>query len=80
MELMRFKKPIRRLKGKAYEQLQLDVLKRDNNICQQCDRWNEAPPHHVKKRSQGGQDVIDNMVCLCVVCHDKYPNWKRRVE
>ena len=79
MELLRFKKPIR-LKGKAYEDLQGAVLKRDRNICQQCNRWNENPPHHVKKRSQGGQDVIENMVTLCIVCHDKYPNWKRRVE
>ncbi len=66
--------------GKPYERLQIAVLERDRYTCQQCDNYTEAPPHHIHKLSQGGSDVIDNMVCLCHVCHDKYPNWKRRVE
>jgi len=79
MELMRFKKPIR-LKGKAKKDLQIAVLSRDRFACQQCFAYTEAPPHHIKKVSQGGEDIIDNMVALCIVCHDKHPNWKRRVE
>ena len=79
MELMRFKKPIRRLKGKAKKLLQMDVLERDRYTCQQCGAWTLAPPHHIKKISQGGDDIMENMVTLCIVCHDKYPNWKERV-
>lgn len=74
-------KPVRLKRGsKAYRALRLAVLERDNNICQQCNMWNENPPHHVIKVSQGGSDTLDNMICLCTYCHDKYPNWKRRVE
>ncbi len=65
--------------GKPYEQLQIAVLERDDYTCQQCDKWTEAPPHHIQKLSQGGSDTLDNMVTLCTYCHDKYPNWKRRV-
>ncbi len=74
-------KPFRLLRGgKPYKRLQIAVLERDDYMCQQCDEWNESPPHHVIKVSQGGSDTLDNMVSLCVVCHDKYPNWKERVK
>ncbi len=68
-----------RLKGQAYKDLQHAVLERDNYTCRQCDKWTEAPPHHVLKVSQGGSDTLDNLVTLCHVCHDKYPNWKKAV-
>ena len=76
-----FKVPRIKLKrgSKAYKQLQAEVLARDNYDCQQCGRFCLAPPHHVKKVSQGGDDVIENMVTLCTYCHDKYPNWKEKV-
>jgi 5-methylcytosine-specific restriction endonuclease McrA len=66
--------------GEPYKRLQIAVLVRDDYICQQCYSYTEASPHHMHKLSQGGADVIENMVALCVHCHDKYPNWKRRVE
>lgn len=61
------KKKIVRLKrgSKAYLKLQLSVLRRDGFICQECFLFTQAPPHHIKKLSQGGSDVLDNMVCLC---------------
>ena len=63
-------KPIR-LKGKAYKDLQVAVLKRDNFACISCGRHTEAPPHHVIFRSQGGSDTMENMVTLCMECHEK---------
>jgi len=74
-------KPFRLTRGgKPYKRLQLAVLERDKWICQQCFKYTEAPPHHMKKISQGGDDVIENMVTLCIGCHDKYPNWTRQVK
>ena len=74
-------KPFRLTRGgKPYKALQIAVLERDDWICQQCDRYTEAPPHHLQKLSQGGQDVIENLISLCIRCHDKYPNWKERVK
>ncbi len=66
--------------GEPYKRLQIAVLERDDWTCQQCFRYCESPPHHMHKLSQGGADVIENMVSLCVVCHDLFPNWKRRLK
>ena len=73
------KKPVIRLKrgSKAYKDLQKAVLERDNCTCQECGGYTEAPPHHTEKISQGGSDTLDNMVCLCVECHNAWPNWKK---
>ena len=60
-----------RLKGKAYKELQLAVLRRDDFTCQKCNRHTLAPPHHVKLLSRGGSDEMSNMVTLCVLCHSK---------
>jgi len=65
--------------SKKYKDLQKRVLQRDGHICQQCFTHTNAPPHHINKVSQGGDDVESNMVTLCIQCHDQYPNWKERV-
>ena len=71
------KKNIVRLRrgSRAYIKLQLAVLRRDGFRCQECSTYTEAPPHHVIKLSQGGSDILENMVTLCVDCHARYPNW-----
>ena len=63
-------KPIR-LKGKAYKDLQIAVLRRDNWQCDECGMYTEAPPHHVIFRSQGGSDTMENLITLCMECHEK---------
>ena len=63
-------KPIR-LKGKKYKALQYAVLKRDDFTCQKCGCWTTAPPHHIKFRSSGGSDTMENMITLCMKCHEK---------
>lgn len=54
-----------RLRGKAYRELQKQVLERDNFTCQVCGCHTEAPCHHVIFRSQGGNDTLDNLITLC---------------
>jgi hypothetical protein len=64
-------KPIR-LKGKKLTDLFKYVVERDV-VCQNPfgeDGWPLSPPHHVKKRSQGGEDIAINLVLLCCACHD----------
>jgi len=66
-------KPIR-LTGRAKRELAEKVWKIDNYTCQcpfctgeaQIDRF----PHHIKYKSQGGADVMENLITLCVMCHD----------
>jgi len=63
-------KPIR-LKGKAYKQLQIAVLERDNFTCQKCYCHTDSPPHHILLRSRGGSDILGNLITLCRECHEK---------
>ena len=59
------------LTGKAKKKLQHAVLERDNFRCQECFRYTLAPPHHVIFRSHGGSDTMENMITLCIGCHDE---------
>jgi 5-methylcytosine-specific restriction endonuclease McrA len=43
---------------------------RDEWKCRKCGRRDNLTPHHVVYQSQGGEDVLDNLLCLCVKCHD----------
>jgi len=48
------------------------VLNRDNYSCQICGAMNtRLEVHHIKFRSQGGSDSMDNLVALCSDCHSK---------
>ena len=51
------------------------VLEADNYICQGCGRTNYLTAHHIKKRSQGGDDSVNNGLTLCWYptdgCHQK---------
>ena len=62
------KKRIKLTNGQ-YRKLSKMVLKRDNKTCQHCGCYTESPPHHVKHRSQGGDDSMDNLITLCWRCH-----------
>ncbi len=69
------KKRIKLSKG-AFRGLAKKVFKRDNWQCQWCNRqyseYNHAlQPHHVLFVSQGGDDVKDNLISLCWLCHRK---------
>lgn len=67
-------KPIRLLPGEMAI-LREQVFKRDKYTCQmahltpglKCVAGLTA--HHVKYRSQGGDDTLENLVTLCMICH-----------
>lgn len=44
--------------------------------------WGKLDPHHILRRSQGGQDTLDNLVTLCRAHHDwvhAYPESSRNL-
>lgn len=67
-----------RLKGKEYRSLVLRVFRRDRWTCKNplCRKTRNLTPHHIIKRSQGGSDTEDNMITLCVKCHDEIHNMR----
>lgn len=57
-----------------------EVMRRDRYKCKECgwshDEWNPSDPrhlelHHVKYHAKGGENVEENLITLCTVCHDK---------
>ena len=65
---MQKEKPIR-LSRYMLKKLQKEVLIRDNFRCQACNRYTQAPPHHIIFLSQGGSDTAENLETLCLECH-----------
>ena len=64
-------KRVKRIKlGKQiYRRLTKRVLERDEWRCQKCGSLENLQVHHKIKRSQLGNDSLDNLITLCAYCH-----------
>ena len=51
------------------------VLVRDKGFCVICGQAG-IPNSHYIKRSQGGLGIEQNVVCMCINCHNDYDNGK----
>ena len=69
MSEIRPKKPRLKLDSEDYRQLHLQVLQRDGWRCQVCGRMNGLEVHHIRFRSQNGDDSEENLITLCSECH-----------
>jgi 5-methylcytosine-specific restriction endonuclease McrA len=72
--MIRPKQPRKPLSQKKYVELKKYVFNRDG-WCLQCGFSGTLTPAHIKRRSDGGQDAPNNLICLCIPCHtsfDKY--------
>ena len=58
-----------RLDPGPYRGLCQQVLQRDSWRCQRCGSSTDLQVHHMKRRSQLGSDVEENLITLCSVCH-----------
>ena len=63
------RRPRLRLDAESYQRLRQHVLDRDGWRCQRCRRLNELQFHHMNSRSQLGDDDEQNLITLCVHCH-----------
>jgi 5-methylcytosine-specific restriction endonuclease McrA len=63
----------------TYENAKKAMYKRDGWHCRHCNSSFMLTPHHIIHRSQGGQDDLDNLVTLCVICHNAHHDGKLRV-
>ena len=50
------------------------VWGRDEEKCVVCGRHNAMPNAHYISRAQGGLGIEQNVVTLCLDCHNKYDN------
>ena len=53
--------------------LSTKVFIRDGWRCRNpaCLSRNNLHPHHVKFKSQGGEDSLENLLTLCFQCHER---------
>ena len=63
------KRPALRLDPESYNQLRLQILRRDGWKCQLCGRLENLQIHHQHFRSRGGSDSDLNLITLCADCH-----------
>ncbi len=68
---IRSKRPRLRLEPEAYRKLCRNVLERDGWHCQFCGRTENLQVHHIEPRSRLGDDTAENLIALCVLCHQK---------
>ena len=74
---LRQKRPRLKLDPKEYAIVRTRVLERDGWRCQECGAMEGLEVHHMKPRGRLGDDVIDNLITLCVGCHGKCHGGRR---
>ncbi|WP_173611626.1 HNH endonuclease [Brevibacillus sp. M2.1A] len=62
--------PKRKEQGRIKPQTYAKVFERDNGQCILCARGDSLQCHHHVYRSQLGKGTEDNLVMLCVSCHE----------
>jgi 5-methylcytosine-specific restriction endonuclease McrA len=63
-------KPVRyRLEPNLYDQIRLQVLRRDGWRCQACGIMSNLEVHHIEFRSHSGSDSEENLITMCTACH-----------
>ena len=62
------------------DRVKREVLRRDSYQCQKCEwshkEWNRSDPrhlelHHIKPHVEGGENIEENLLTVCSVCHDE---------
>ena len=56
------------------------VWTRDKHRCILCGSRYASPNAHFIRRSQGGLGIPENIVTLCLKCHNDYDNGNKRIE
>ena len=63
--------PRLRLDPVSYDTLRQQVLRRDGWRCQLCGAMANLEVHHRRFRSRAGDDSEENLITLCVSCHEE---------
>jgi 5-methylcytosine-specific restriction endonuclease McrA len=67
--MVRERRPRLRLDPETYNELRLEILRRDNWRCQKCGSLTNLEVHHINPRSRLGDDTEANLITLCAPCH-----------
>ena len=67
-----------RLDTVSYGELRQQVLRRDGWRCQSCGAMLNLEVHHKQFRSHSGHDSEENLITLCVSCHEEIHSQRRK--
>lgn len=56
------------------------LLNDKKGICQQCGKRTKTEKHHIKTKGSGGDDVEENLIEVCRVCHRLIHDGKMKPE
>lgn len=56
-------------KNKRIVNIKLIKKIKEIGYCELCGSSFNLETHHIKSKGSGGDDVPENLVCLCAVCH-----------
>lgn len=76
---LRQRRPRLKLDPKRYAILRNSVLERDGWRCQECGAMENLQVHHIKRRSQLGDDAAGNLITLCSNCHGQHHGHSARL-
>lgn len=56
-------------KNKRIVNIKLIKKIKEIGYCELCGSSFNLQTHHIKSKGSGGDDVPDNLICLCAACH-----------
>ncbi len=62
--------PARRNRSFRFRRNRLRALQRDGGRCRLCGATESLSIHHVRPRSLGGSDQVENLATVCLACHE----------
>ena len=57
--------------------MQNEKVRERDIYCRLCGSTSLLQAHHIIYRSQGGKDTLDNLILLCLYCHEKVHSNKK---
>ena len=51
-----------------------NIKRARKDYCEVCGDPYMLEIHHIKTKASGGEDYLENLICLCRVCHTKAHN------
>lgn len=56
------------------------LLQDKKGICQVCGKRGNTDKHHIKTKGSGGDDIEENLIEVCRVCHRLIHDGKLKIE